>query len=461
MSGQRRVTFITHEATRTGAPRVLLTLMQWLRANTDVRMSTLAVFPGPLLPAFAALGPVVTLEGDWRHLRFLQRGMRLARQMTVAQARPFDAFVHRASGTSLWLARARQLRQLGECDLIYANSVQSGWGVRSIPSHAPVLSHLHELEDALLDPYERRNVTTMCGPRSHHIIVPAVAVRDLLVTRLGVDQARISVQYPFIDVPPERPDPSIREAVRRQLEIPEHAVVVGMSGAFILRKSPDRFIDIAARVVREARNTPMYFVWIGGNANLEYGRYMMTDIRRLGLSGRFRHITERVDPRPCFSALDLFLLSSRSDPFPLVCLEAAVHAEAPIVCFEQAGGMPELVGRECGVVVPYMDTIAAADAVIGLAEDPQRRRELGVNAAERVRTHHNVARSAEAIGAIISDVIAGVPAGRATEPVWQNGAAPATSANGLLPPGFVAPVTLQALERGGEPDDAAPLVHAE
>lgn len=461
MSTQRHVTFITHEATRTGAPRVLLTLMQWLRANTDVRMSTLAVFPGPLLPEFAALGPVVTMEGDWRHFLFFQRGIRLARQMTVAQARPFDAFVHRASGTSLWLARARQLRQLGECDLIYANSVQSGWGVRSIPSQAPVLSHLHELEDALLDPYERRNVTTMCGPRARHIIVPAVAVRDLLVTRLGVDQARISVQYPFIDVPPGRPDRSIREAIRKQLEIPENAVVVGMSGAFILRKSPDRFIDIAARVVREARNAPVYFVWIGGKANLEYGRYMMTDIRRLGLSGRFRHVTERIDPRPFFSALDLFLLSSRSDPFPLVCLEAAVHAEAPIVCFDQAGGMPELVGRACGVVVPYLDTVAAADAVIALAEDPERRRTLGANAAERVRTHHNAARSAEAIGAIITDAIRGVPPSRALSP-GQNGATRVASTSGLRPSaGVVAPVALQALERGGEPDGSAPLVHAD
>lgn len=444
MSSQRTVTFITHEATRTGAPRVLLSLMQWLRANTDIRTQTLAVRPGPLLREFRALGRVVQLEGDWRYLLTVQRGIRLARQMTAGVDRPFDRFVHRAAGMSLWLACAPQLRGLGECDLIYANSVQSGWGVRSISTGAPLLSHLHELEDALLDPYEAPNVRTMCGTRTQRIIVPAVAVRDLLVKRMGVDAPRVSVLYPFIGVPAARVDCATRSAVRRQLEIPENAVVVGMSGAFILRKSPDRFIDIAARVVRQARGAPVYFVWIGGDAKLEYGRYMTTDIQRLGLAERFRHVTERIDPRPYLGALDIFLLSSRSDPFPLVCLEAAVHAEAPIVCFDQAGGMPELVGRECGIVVPYLDSVAAAEAVLRLSEDPGLRHKLGANAAERVRTNHNVRRSAPAIAAMITGVIEG---GAVTSGSSSNGAVPRAG--------------LQPFEERRSAHRAAAPVHAE
>ena len=442
MTAPRTVTFITHEATRTGAPRVLLSLMQWLRANTDLRMQTLAVRPGPLLREFRALGRVVQLEGDWPCLLSVQRGIRLARQTTAGVDRPFDRIVHRAAGMALWLACAPQLRGLGECDLIYANSVQSGWGVRSINSRAPLISHLHELEDALLDPYEAPNVRTMCGIRARQIVVPAVAVRDLLVNRMGIEASRISVLYPFITVPRARVDRDKRRAVRRKLEIPENAIVVGMSGAFILRKSPDRFIDIAARVMHQARGAPVYFVWIGGDATLEYGRYVMTDIRRLGLTDRFRHVTERIDPRPYLGALDIFLLSSRSDPFPLVCLEAAVHAEMPIVCFDQAGGMPELVGRDCGIVVPYLDTNAAAAAVLQLTDDPAARHKLGANAAERVRTNHNVTRSAPAIAAMITRAIEG----RAAPPA-SNGALPRSG--------------LQALEESRHTHRAASLVHAE
>ena len=448
-----KVTFITHEATRTGAPRVLLTLMQWLKANTDIRMSTLVMRPGPLLREYAALGPVVEHEGDWRYLLFLQRGIRLARQLTIAQERPFDAFVHRASGRSLWMTNARQLNTLGECDLIYANSVQSGWGVRSIAGRAPVLSHLHELSDALLDPYERTNVATMTSPRVEHIIVPALAVRHLLVTRLGVDATRVSVEYPFIDAAAHRPDGGTRRRVRQELEIPDDAVVVGMSGMFILRKSPDRFIDVAAQVVKRAGHRPVYFMWIGGSAQLEYGRYMITDVERLGIADRFRHVHERADPRPYLAALDIFMLSSRSDPFPLVCLEAASMAEAPIVCFDQAGGMPELVGDECGIVVPYLDVAAAAEAILRLVDDPELRRTLGRNAAQRVRTRHDVATTAPAIAQIITNALdAG---GRAGSVPASSSARRAFSGNGRTHH------PLGALQRGGEAHETAPLVHSE
>ncbi|HEY2436483.1 MAG TPA: hypothetical protein VGH93_04830, partial [Solirubrobacteraceae bacterium] len=170
-----RVTFITHEATRTGAPRVLLTLMRWLKANSNVEMSTLAVRPGPLLNEFAALGPLVELDGDWRRLHLVQRGLRLANALTAGtEASATDSFVNRATGTALWFANIRALDRLGRCDLVYANSVQSGWGVRAIRSPAPVLSHLHELGDSLFAPFERRNVEIMCGD-AHEIVVPAHA----------------------------------------------------------------------------------------------------------------------------------------------------------------------------------------------------------------------------------------------------------------------------------------------
>jgi glycosyltransferase involved in cell wall biosynthesis len=411
MSAGPRVTFITHEATRTGAPRVLLSLMQWLKANSNFQISTLAARPGPLLPDFAALGPLVVLDGDWRHFHIVQRGIRLAVQVTAGNDRPVDSFVHRASGTALWMAKKASLRQLADCDLVYANSLQSGFGVRSMKSKAPLLAHLHELGDALLDPYERGNVETMCG-RADEIIVPAKAVKELLVQRLGISEARVSVHYPFIDVEAHRPDPSARQRVRSELGIPDDAVVIGMSGGFMIRKAPDRLIDIAAKVLATPTETPIHFVWIGGTTETEYGRYMVTDIERLGIGQRFHIVREQADPRPYLAALDIFMLTSRSDPFPLVCLEAAAQSETPIVCFDQAGGMPELVGETGGIVVPYLDTDAAAAAILRLVAEPALRRKLGRQASQSVRAHHDITQAAPPIAAVMMRMLRD----RATKP---------------------------------------------
>jgi glycosyltransferase involved in cell wall biosynthesis len=256
----------------------------------------------------------------------------------------------------------------------------------------------------LLDPYERGNVETMCGG-ADQIIVPANAVKELLVKTIGVADSRISVHYPFIDVEAHQPDAVARARTREELGIPGDAVVVGMSGTFIIRKGPDRFIDIAARVLATATSTPIHFVWIGGNSETEYGRYMLTDVERLGISGRFHFVREQTDPRPYLAALDIFMLTSRSDPFPLVCLEAAAQAETPIVCFDQAGGMPELVGDTGGVVVPYLDTDAAAAAILRLVAEPELRRKLGKHASDTVRTRHDVSTAAPGIAELMMSIL--------------------------------------------------------
>ena len=55
-----------------------------------------------------------------------------------------------------------------------------------------------------------------------------------------------------------------------------------------------------------------------------------------------------------FSIFDVFALMFREDPFPLVCLEAAL-LEKPNLCFARAGGASELVESDSGFVVPYLD----------------------------------------------------------------------------------------------------------
>jgi glycosyltransferase involved in cell wall biosynthesis len=83
-------------------------------------------------------------------------------------------------------------------------------------------------------------------------------------------------------------------------------------------------------------------------------------------------------PADYMAAADVFVLTSREDPYPLVCLEAAA-LEKPIVCFEGGGGTPEFVEADCGFVVPYLDIIGMADRVISLLDSPDCRDNLGAS----------------------------------------------------------------------------------
>ena len=76
-----------------------------------------------------------------------------------------------------------------------------------------------------------------------------------------------------------------------------------------------------------------------------------------------------------FAGADVYLMTSREDPFPSVVLHA-LDAELPVIGFDDAGGFVELLRRGCGILVPYLDTNAMADAVLQLLSDPATGRSL-------------------------------------------------------------------------------------
>jgi glycosyltransferase involved in cell wall biosynthesis len=109
------------------------------------------------------------------------------------------------------------------------------------------------------------------------------------------------------------------------------------------------------------------------------------------------------DPSEVFAAMDIFALTSREDPFPLVMLEAAAR-ELPIVCFAQSGGGPEFVADDAGLIAPYLDADRFADHVLFLAENAELRARLGAAGDRRVREHYSVDVQAPKLQAVINEV---------------------------------------------------------
>ena len=55
----KKVLFISHEASRTGAPIVFLNFLKWFKANTDIPFQILLKKGGVLEPDFKAIAPVL------------------------------------------------------------------------------------------------------------------------------------------------------------------------------------------------------------------------------------------------------------------------------------------------------------------------------------------------------------------------------------------------------------------
>ena len=88
------------------------------------------------------------------------------------------------------------------------------------------------------------------------------------------------------------------------------------------------------------------------------------------------------EARSCLTSFDVFVLPSRFEAFPLTIVEAML-AGVPVVASDVGSVVEAVLDGSTGLLVPPGDAEALADAVRGLAEDPERRRELGERGRRR------------------------------------------------------------------------------
>ncbi|MGD8562317.1 MAG: glycosyltransferase [Desulfarculaceae bacterium] len=207
---------------------------------------------------------------------------------------------------------------------------------------------------------------------------------------LGYAPERMRVIPNGFDTKRLRPDPEARAQVRAELGLGEDDLLVGQVANFKPVKDPLGFVTAAAL---SARETPQaHFMLIGqGMTPANPGLALC---RQPPLAGRIHLLGLRDDVPRLLAALDLFVLSSRSEGFPNVVAEA-MAAGLPVVATD-AGDCRELLGP-AGEVVPPGDPQALSRAMGRLlALAPDERKALGAAARQRIEDHYSLRAMAEA-----------------------------------------------------------------
>ena len=384
---KKKILFISHDALRTGAPIIFLNFLRWFRGNASIPFRIMLRNGGELEPEFQAIVPVIVFNRKILHGRGLEKIPILFPSV--------QRVVNRIHRNSL----KKQLAQ-DNIGLIYSNTVTNGKVLEFLSGlNCPVITHVHELEYWIRHPGPQnfRHVKKY----TQHYIAVSEAVKQNLIINHDIPENKIDVVHGFVPDSALEIKPINASDIRKSMDIPENAFVVGGSGFETWRKGKDIFVQLALAVTRNCKDKPVHFVWVGGNQEgLEFHE-IQHDIKHAGLSDRVHFVAQVLNPMDYYAIFDVFVMISREDPYPLVNLEVASLGK-PIVCFDNAGGTPEFVENDAGFVVPYLDIHAMAEKVMLLSKDELLRKKLGARAAQKVRERHDISVAAPKILNLIS-----------------------------------------------------------
>lgn len=191
------------------------------------------------------------------------------------------------------------------------------------------------------------------------------------ILRLGIKPEQVTVIRNAIDLS-DIAASGETDSIRRELGIPENAVLVASAG----RLSPEKNHDamIRAALIACVKRTDLYFL-VFGEGFLRYD--LETKIREAGLGGRFLLPGFTKDIQRVFKSIDIFMLPSFTEGLPNVALEAFA-ARKPIVA-SNVGGTPEVVQDGVSGFLTTPDNVEAmADFILKLADDCTLRERFGL-----------------------------------------------------------------------------------
>ncbi len=385
------ILFVSHESSRTGAPIFLLRFLGWLKQRCETPFRILVGSQGSLFQDFAALAPTDSFEP------LLSLSYRTLRKFNL----------HGSLATA-HVAALKEKLLAAKIGLIYSNTFVNGSVLNFLSFlNCPVLCHVHELERAILH-FGAENEMLVKKYSSSYIAVSG-AVRQNLISNHGIPAEAVNVVHGFIPVVESSEAFAVesRVAVREELRVRPDCKLICGCGSIEPRKGIDEFLFVAQKVLKDSHED-VHFFWVGGASGKVQNASRQAVA--MGIEDRVHFLGSRSDVNKYYAGSDIFFLSSIEDPFPLVMMEAALHA-LPVACFQGSGGAPEFVADDAGVIAPDFDLDAMAQKIIHLLASPTLRRSLGCAGRQKVLDQFNLDVGSEKILSIIRRSLQATPRG--------------------------------------------------
>ena len=337
----KKICFISHNATRTGAPIVLYNFIKWLKEKHKFQIETWFIEGGEMLGEFELLCTCNLLKrsSSNRWLGLTHRGTnKLFKKDVLLETR---------------------LKGLAVFDLLFFNTIASFKLIPLLPKlkKTQCIAYLHEQPFSINAQYHnyltKKNLNAF-----RKILTVSDITKKYLVKEWGIADDTISIIPPFVNIKSMLSRDS--EEANTEL-VPVNSFNVGGCGLQDWRKGPDLFIKVASLFKKNYPGLQIKFTWIGGESSMTSALEYELDQFKLKNDVTFTGAVQ--NPSEWFNQFDVFLLTSREDPFPLVVIEACA-GKIPVICFRGIGDITNLVKTIPENVVDYCDIDAMAERIL-------------------------------------------------------------------------------------------------
>jgi len=214
----------------------------------------------------------------------------------------------------------------------------------------------------------------------------------------GYNTARARVIPNGVDAQRFSPDPEARRAVRVELGLGRDSALVGLFARYSTMKDHETFLRAAGLV--HAQYPDVRFLMAGDGITTDNGPLVRL-VRENGLQQAAYLLGPRRDLPRLTAALDVSCLSSWSESFPNVVIEAMACG---VPCVVTDAGDTRFIVGDTGRVVPPSAPQALAEAMSALiAVEAAEREALGQKARERARAKFTLQKTVSAYEGIYDE----------------------------------------------------------
>lgn len=385
-----KILFISHDASRTGAPIALLNIFKWIQENeNEIEFELILRRGGPLKEEFEKICKVY----EFFPLEY-QNNSKILNRISAK-----TGFLKKRH--SFYLFKLRKELHPKNFDLIYSNTIVNTDVLEFLqPLNKKVITHVREL-NSTIEHFGGKPLMEKLMSFTDFFIADSMSVKKNLVNEYNYSEGSVEVVLDHININ-EANYRAQKNEIRQELKIPATGFLIGACGGVDWRKGYDLFVNLAT-ILKYKADFPIYFIWIG-RIHDDVGYQIEYDLKKLNLLEKVKFIGVQKEPDKYLSALDAFALMSREEPFGLVGLEAA-QFEIPVLCFAEAGGMEEFVETDAGIKSPYLDLNDMAANILKLYHNPELVEKLGKHAAKKVRAGFTTDIAAKKIISIVKSTL--------------------------------------------------------